>query len=314
MTAPADLDVARCAELAAWAREVAKVRREDVVGADDAALARTRENMTAIAEQLEATARWFASPTIPGDGGKLGEITQPRATQQGAATPGQGATAQGAVPAAGNVAEPQLDPTAHRVEHPPSPRSFSDVLSSPGLGKLIKAGMDAQAERTERGLRWILGDAEYEAMRRRLTAELAPPPKHHEVDPPSFRHGPGILQQPKPTPSDGPAIVDLVIGDLCERARVGEAKYGTRLRAGNGRDALVDAYQETLDQAKYLRQEIEERRAAAERRLTADEILEIARNAAAGDRPSYCPDPATFEPHSWVIAAIVEAYRRGGAR
>jgi hypothetical protein len=34
-----------------------------------------------------------------------------------------GATAQGAVPAAGNVAEPQLDPTPDRIEPPPS-RSF----------------------------------------------------------------------------------------------------------------------------------------------------------------------------------------------
>jgi len=42
----------------------------------------------------------------------------PRATQQGAATPGQGAIAQGAVPAAGNVAEPQIDPTPDRVDRP----------------------------------------------------------------------------------------------------------------------------------------------------------------------------------------------------
>lgn len=57
------------------------------------------------------------------DGGKPGSgQTGPRAqaTQEGAATPGQGATAQGAVPAAGNVAEPQLGPTTDRAEHPPS--------------------------------------------------------------------------------------------------------------------------------------------------------------------------------------------------
>jgi len=62
-------------------------------------------------------------PTIPGDGGKPGSgETEPRAQamQEGAATPGQEATAQGAVQAAGDVAEPQLDPTPDRVEHPPS--------------------------------------------------------------------------------------------------------------------------------------------------------------------------------------------------
>jgi hypothetical protein len=38
-------------------------------------------------------------------------------------------------------------------------------------------------------------------------------------------------------------------------------RYGTLLQAGNGRDALVDAYQECLDLACYLRQAIEERSA-----------------------------------------------------
>lgn len=45
---------------------------------------------------------------------------RPRATQQGAATPGHGATAQGAAAAAGNVAEPQLDPVPDRAERPSS--------------------------------------------------------------------------------------------------------------------------------------------------------------------------------------------------
>lgn len=43
-----------------------------------------------------------------------------------------------------------------------------------------------------------------------------------------------------------------------ERDRLGVRKYGTRLRAHNGRRALVDAYQEALDLAVYLRQCIEE--------------------------------------------------------
>lgn len=44
------------------------------------------------------------------------------------------------------------------------------------------------------------------------------------------------------------------VADLRERALAGEKKYGTPLRAHNGRDALVDAYQEALDLVMYLSQ------------------------------------------------------------
>jgi hypothetical protein len=49
--------------------------------------------------------------------------------------------------------------------------------------------------------------------------------------------------------------------DLEARAALGAAKYGERLRAFNGRDPLVDAYQEMLDAWQYLRQELEEHHA-----------------------------------------------------
>ena len=39
---------------------------------------------------------------------------------------------------------------------------------------------------------------------------------------------------------------------------MGIEKYGTVLQPNNGRNALVDAYQEALDLAVYLRQRIEE--------------------------------------------------------
>ena len=65
--------------------------------------------------------------------------------------------------------------------------------------------------------------------------------------------------EPPPVPNDSPAIWDLVVADMQERDRDGLRKYGTRLQAGNGRDPLVDAYQEALDLAVYLRQAIEER-------------------------------------------------------
>jgi|GEM_PF-6547068 len=58
--------------------------------------------------------------------------------------------------------------------------------------------------------------------------------------------------------SHGRDITNLVKRDLEARARTGRKKYGTRLKPHNGRNALVDAYQEALDLACYLRQAIEE--------------------------------------------------------
>ncbi|WP_223644441.1 hypothetical protein [Corallococcus sp. EGB] len=93
--------------------------------------------------------------------------------------------------------------------------------------------------------------------------------------------------QPPPAANDKPAVWDLVVQDLERdeaplstlkapfpwstrdlmalvradaRARdaQGRKRYGVPLQAGNGRDAPVDAYQEALDLAVYLRQALEE--------------------------------------------------------
>jgi hypothetical protein len=66
-------------------------------------------------------------------------------------------------------------------------------------------------------------------------------------------------KQRKPQNKTDIDIVDLVKNDLDSRAIEGEKRYGVRLRAFNGRNALIDAYQEALDLAMYLRQELEER-------------------------------------------------------
>lgn len=95
------------------------------------------------------------------------------------------------------------------------------------------------------------------------------------------------VDQPPPVPTGGKAIWDLVVDDLNrtwgpspllsetinedrerlraalvadmrERDRIGRERYGTPLQAHNGRDALVDAYQEALDGTVYVRQRIEE--------------------------------------------------------
>ena len=86
----------------------------------------------------------------------------------------------------------------------------------------------------------------------------------HEVEAPNA----GTVEQPMSKPNDSTPIWDLVRADIAERDKLGRERYGTPLQAFNGRDALVDAYQEALDLVVYMRQEIEER-AARKRRLIA---------------------------------------------
>lgn len=64
--------------------------------------------------------------------------------------------------------------------------------------------------------------------------------------------------QRKPRPNHRDPIVDLVQQDLTDRKALGISKYGTPLQAFNGRSALLDAYEEVLDLACYLRQLLEE--------------------------------------------------------
>lgn len=65
--------------------------------------------------------------------------------------------------------------------------------------------------------------------------------------------------QPLPVPNKGTPIQTLVILDIHERMQTGIKRYGTPLQANNGRDALRDAYEESMDLTCYLRQMIEER-------------------------------------------------------
>lgn len=69
-----------------------------------------------------------------------------------------------------------------------------------------------------------------------------------------------MANQPRPTPTEGKPIWEMVIADMYERDFIGRVRYGTPLQAHNGRDALQDAYEEALDLAVYLRQAIEERK------------------------------------------------------
>ena len=61
------------------------------------------------------------------------------------------------------------------------------------------------------------------------------------------------LHEPLPIPGKM-IVLDLVKKDLEDRAVMGNEKYGTYLMTHNGRNALMDAYQEALDLVMYLRQ------------------------------------------------------------
>ena len=54
-------------------------------------------------------------------------------------------------------------------------------------------------------------------------------------------------------------VLPAVIDDLKQRDIVGTKKYGTTLQTHNGRDSLMDAYQEALDLVMYLKQALMER-------------------------------------------------------
>lgn len=71
-----------------------------------------------------------------------------------------------------------------------------------------------------------------------------------------------VRNNPQPDPVEDkaqPHLVTMVMNDLEERKKVGEELYGMVLRPHNGRDPLIDLYQEILDSALYCRQLIFEK-------------------------------------------------------
>ncbi|TMJ00838.1 MAG: helix-turn-helix transcriptional regulator [Alphaproteobacteria bacterium] len=82
-----------------------------------------------------------------------------------------------------------------------------------------------------------------------------------------------IKDQPPPVPNTREASWDLVLQDIKDRDKIGQERYGTRLQPLNGRDTLVDLYQELLDAVVYARTLIaegwRERAMAAEQKLAA---------------------------------------------
>ena len=95
----------------------------------------------------------------------------------------------------------------------------------------------------------------------------------------------------QPAPDGGRGNVQaLVRADLEERERVGVERYGTPLRLFNGRDALVDAYQEAMDLTVYLRQAIAERDSGALDGVLREVQAERVRQAAKHGDQSHVPD------------------------
>jgi len=62
-----------------------------------------------------------------------------------------------------------------------------------------------------------------------------------------------------PRKNTKPDVTRLVIDDMRSRGIAGKEKYGVPLQPMNGRDPLIDAYQEAIDLCKYLRQELYEK-------------------------------------------------------
>lgn len=88
--------------------------------------------------------------------------------------------------------------------------------------------------------------------------------------------------QPKPgADSSGAAVWDLILldpglpewlrADVEARDRLGAERYGQRLRVHNGRDALLDSYQEALDLWVYLSQSL----LRAQHAMSADEATAV---------------------------------------
>lgn len=67
--------------------------------------------------------------------------------------------------------------------------------------------------------------------------------------------------------ADEPGPAAAIVADMQDRDNFGFEKYGVRIQPENGRDNLVDAYQEMLDGAVYFRSAI------FEMELVADEAV-----------------------------------------
>ena len=72
-------------------------------------------------------------------------------------------------------------------------------------------------------------------------------------------YDPALVPKTTERKPGGREVLEIVQADLAKRVGMGMEKYGQALQSNDGRDPLVDAYQEALDLTLYLRKCILER-------------------------------------------------------
>lgn len=113
-----------------------------------------------------------------------------------------------------------------------------------------------------------------------------------------------IVDQPPPKPNGSVPVWDLVIADMHERDQVGRERYGTPLQLENGRRHLIDAYQELLDGAAYVRAEIERQNLGLpSHSMKLDEAISQTHKYLHGDDYT-SPKTCSEAPCIWLVAAI----------
>jgi hypothetical protein len=80
--------------------------------------------------------------------------------------------------------------------------------------------------------------------------------------------------QPMPVVNDRPAVQDQLIVEIERRKKIGVERYGTLLQPFNGRSAIRDAFEESLDLTIYLRQVLAEQDEVAERTRHIRDLLD----------------------------------------
>jgi hypothetical protein len=136
----------------------------------------------------------------------------------------------------------------------------------------------------------------------RVTAEMIQTTM--EIDMPTYPQGDNFFDpnksEPKPVHNGNTPIWELVINDMKARDEMGTKKYGSPPQGFNGRNALVDAYQEVLDLAVYLRQRIyeDQSKTMAMENLLAAMVSHIVRMTPS--TTAAYPNDVSFNTYEWV--------------
>lgn len=142
-----------------------------------------------------------------------------------------------------------------------------------GISRHVHLGQSAEffAADPRRGVEWYAGQlldilmsdaAAWHSMNSILNAvdHHVPEKPLPKPEPPAPVERPALVtEQAAPVANANPAVWPLVLDDMKARDGEGRRKYGVPLQPHNGRDTLVDLYQELLDAVVYTRTLIFER-------------------------------------------------------